>query len=138
MKVTSYEISKKLAEIGFKTDHSYKWFAKGQAIKTGDWIHPVNEDEIINLEAISYIPKESINFPAYDLETILDALPEFLKINGFPHFLNLYKNSVGYGTFSNPDAIIQGRKVDESLANVGGRLLILLHEKGLVSFNNQK
>ena len=78
MKTTNYEISKQLAEAGLEAECAYLWFEKDQAIKIGDWIHPINKIEKINKEAISYLPKNNKSYPAYDLERILEALPNFI------------------------------------------------------------
>lgn len=70
-----------------------------------------------------------------DLETILEALPE--KIEGWV-FVGINKESISYTKphWRDPDYLSVAKQNNESLANTAARLLILLHEKGIVKFNN--
>lgn len=158
MKTTNEAISKELAEIGFEAECSYLWFEEDQAIRLNDWIHPINKVERINKEAITYIPKNSTNYPAYDLETLIDALPDKITTK-FEHCdtgeiweceetLKICKSGIWYS--HNEDDIDYYRKnygyysifslvveywEGESLADTAGRLLIKLYEAGIINFN---
>ena len=159
MKTTNLEISKKLKEIGFEAECSYLWFEKDQAIVSHHgWIHPINEVERINKEAISYIPENSKNYPAYDLETLLDALPKKITTK-FKHFdtgeiyefeetLKIYKSGISYshneddidwyrthyGYYSTFDLSVNNSEGLKSLADTAGKLLIQLFEEGIINF----
>jgi hypothetical protein len=68
-KTTNFEISKKLAEIGFRAECSYLYFHSDN-----------NNCEANSLEKyvfgdISECDIEDKYYPAYDLETLIDALP---------------------------------------------------------------
>lgn len=74
-------------------------------------------------------------FPAYDLETILEALPNSLEQGARITHLELNKDFVGYvsGTWDN-DGLEAEREVGEPLADTAARLLIKLHEQNLIKF----
>ncbi len=112
MKTTSYEISRKLFEAGFKPDNEddLKWYAG-----------PTTNDTAC---------------PAYDLETILEALPEMIVLHGISHELNIYKNYLVYERATGAGQYECNKEDNESLADTAARLLILLVEKGIVKFNN--
>lgn len=142
MKTTSYEISKKLAEIGFKAECAYLWFEPDQAIRVGDWITPINKIEIHNKEKITYLPDNNISYPAYDLETLIEALPDFINIWDGGN-LEIAKDSIGYRiSYGNPvdcdydtlETYFINKDENESLTDTAARLLILLAEKGLINF----
>jgi hypothetical protein len=101
-KTTNYEISKKLAEIGFKAETS---------------------------TSISML--ETKDYSSYDLETLLDALPEKTEII-IHQLINKRGFYLDYGLRG--DEIFVEIKNNESLADNAGRLLILLHEKNLIKF----
>lgn len=108
MKTTSLKLSKELKELGFK-------------IK--------NEDDQI----WKYNGQERWPFPAYDLETILDVLPDFVEILDIGmvvtnrSFLYLDKNKISYGL-----KYFQETKEGESLADTAARLLIKLIKDKIV------
>lgn len=144
MKTTSYEISKKLKEIGFKVESDYLWFEEGQAIRVGDWINPINKIERHNKEKITYLSNNHRSCFAYDLETILEALPSIIQDIARPVYCLEMDNNMSFGYVYRPidDDInfkykIDVRRDDKSLADTAARLLILLHEKGLVKFNKE-
>ena len=101
-KTTNYEISKKLKEIGFEAETS---------------------------TSVSML--ETKDYPSYDLETLLDALPEKTEII-ISQLTNKREFYLDYG--SRGDEISVEIKENESLANTAGRLLIILHEKNLIKF----
>jgi len=120
MKTTSYEISKKLAEIGFKTATSVCKTEKKYSIET----------------------REDPCYLSYDLETILEALPNFIENgNGTGNCLvvDVAFGEIHYeGDCENDALFITTTRKNESLADTAARLLILLHEKGLINFNEEK
>lgn len=77
MKTTSYEISKKLFEIGFKADCYFAYHSE---------LEELHSETIYN----RYY-NDAIYYPAYDLETILGELPEFVKIEEIPNYLSFGK-----------------------------------------------
>jgi hypothetical protein len=96
MKTTNYEISKKLAEIGFRAETS---------------------------TSISML--ETKDYPSYDLETLLSALPD--TIGGC---LMIHKEGMYY-----QESMIEVQKQkNESLADTAGRLIIELCENNLIKF----
>lgn len=118
MKTTSYEISKKLWEIGFRS----KYLTEPEY----DFNNKITE----------------LSGPTYDLETILEALPKKIDVcdlkiywdwHGIYHFEYSWEN---YGTMGEVLCDIPITPQDESMADTAARVLIWLHEKGLVKFNN--
>jgi hypothetical protein len=136
MKTTSYENSKKLAEIGFKAETEKAFDNKGTPISC--------HKKICILREKSSNP-EIYGLPAYDLETILEALPKFINCNDYEYCLtfwlarHLYYELVGNreNLKENIDVFTFDVEKDEkeSLADTAARLLILLYEKGMVNFN---
>ena len=119
MKTTSYEISKKLKEIGFEAETFFFWTKAPKLTKT-------DEDRyVIALANKTDFFEEKQTFPAYHLETLLEALPkinkqEYLLCSGGIVYLN--------------DYISVGKEKNESLADTAGRLLIELFEAGIINF----
>ncbi len=99
---TNFEISKKLAEIGFSRQAFWVWTSKGCCCPFETYLD---------------------GFRAYDLETLLDALPKNYLVKN--DWLECFLNRDFNGT---------KRLENESLADTAGRLLILLHEKNLIKF----
>ena len=136
-KTTNYEISKKLAEIGFEAETHFSWIEECNffRIENKNWIENIG----IGFKEL---------FPAYDLETLLDALPSTIEIENWGgwKYYNIYfkmnKNGLWYENLCNCDSsacpvekyhymeIIE----NESLADTAGRMIILLHEKNLIKF----
>lgn len=104
-KTTNYEISKKLEEIGFSRQAFWVWTSKSCCCPFETHLD---------------------GFRAYDLETLLDALPEINKQLPLLCFSGI--------TYLDPVNIGLSRNKNESLADTAGRLLILLHEKNLIKF----
>lgn len=139
MKVTSFEISKKLAEIGFKAETDKCW-SKIRSSRLQDF-------ELVTLDY--QVPANCDEWTlAYDLETILDALPKEIKNIGYLHlgwrddlsdksqwmigYMNDEFESYKISTIQEPLL-----KPNESLANTAARLLIKLYEAGLVKFKEE-
>lgn len=118
MKTTSFEISKRLKEIGFcKNSDNYQFYYHDNELYCTD----------LNLESDTVL--------SYDLETIIEALPN--KLLNENYLLSARKNEVGY--FQSDDEgedCFYGldREESESLADTAAKLLLILHEKGLINF----
>lgn len=149
MKTTNLEISKKLKEIGFKAEtHLYYHFAFGC----------LNLTCHTREEAARYA-KELGHIPCFDLETLLEAMPTCIKLKKKLYYLWLGGKGIGYYPEVNSDRYCGGNIVydmddpilisfnndykkwdessDESLADTAGRLIIELHEKGLIKFGGE-
>jgi len=126
MKTTSYEISKKLAEIGFKQSSTIGWF-NSKCGGGGRFHVPDGIRDGYTLECYSF-----------DLETILEALPKI--VNGMPLKMRLDRSGhMGYSSgHAEEQQFICFKRKNESLADTAARLLILLHKKGLINFNEAK
>lgn len=150
MKTTNFEISKKLKEIGFEAEANFYF-----AIK--------NNYEPVPYEILykSSFKKENIKYliPSYDLETLLDALPDSITreykstedgtIREFEEKLIINKKEIWYKCYdieTSDDANEFWREYeyqqnisiyswDDSLANIAGKMLIQLFEAGIVKFN---
>ena len=121
MKVTSYEISKKLKEIGFKTETEINWVEYQKYDRDKEIITWHEDERVETWESVNSLCR------AYDLETILEALPR--RIEG-QQKLCFDKDSFGYF-----EAESIKRLQKESLTDCAARMLILLHEKGLIKFD---
>jgi hypothetical protein len=120
-KTTNYEISKKLAEIGFDKETNF-------------YFTEIAPDKF---KAEYYTNNNKYFFlKSYDLETLLDVLPKFIMGSDVssPEFLTLTKECFSYESYSTFDYIQVDLEPNESLADTAGRLLILLHEKNLIKF----
>jgi hypothetical protein len=121
MKTTNYEISKKLAEIGFNQQTDFYWYCydDGKGVR-----HIADADG-------------KGNFKSYDLETLLDALPHNFMLEKKIKFLKMNQSEIGYETESSPIydyQLLCHRMKEESLADTAGRLIILLESKNLIKF----
>jgi len=137
-KTTNFEISKKLAEIGFRDKCDYFYFHEDKNDYEASSLEAFGWDEISDCDI------EDKYYPSYDLETLLDALPKEIPHKNhkklFGMLVNLTINfiskkdivNIGYsfGCFD----FIETKKGNESLADTAGRLIIWLHEKNLIEF----
>ena len=130
MKTTNFEISKKLAEIGFEAEFNFHYKATDH----------------INLYDSGYEDYKERNTPAYDLETLINALPKkiqfkqkeycfWMQWSGCSDCLLLgyvYNNlrAIELEVFYDPIYLPENK----SLADTAGRLLILLWKKKLIKF----
>ena len=143
MKTTSYEISKKLKEAGFEAETNFYWYCydNGREMR-----HIADADGKGDVEA-------------YDLETLLDALPDFItreykskndsSVNKFKERLIIEKNEIRYSCddienaddanrYFNEYGYMQEFSVhnfkfnNESLADIAGKMWLLLKEKGII------
>lgn len=120
MKTTNLEISKKLKEIGFKKESLYHW---GK--------YNINENETkfeLRLNTMENLMKANTFYLSYDLETILDSL----RAKGH---ISLFCGKGGGINFD--DIVFVYFLENESLADTAGRLIIKLHEKGLINFGGE-
>lgn len=149
MKTTSYEISRKLKEAGFNATAEKCW-AKIRLSKTEEFIlSPLTFEVPANCDEW---------FPSYDLETILDALPDSItrnykskedgEVREFEERLIINKDEIRYSCddIENADdanrfyqeyGYMQDISIfkkfnDKSLADTAGKMWLLLKEKGLV------
>ena len=139
MKTTNFEISKKLKEAGFDAEF---------------YFHYKSTDHC-NLYDNGYEDYKDRNTPAYDLETLLDALPDSIQYKSSdwyylflraPSRFSETNKTLGYYCECNEymdnyrmgeeHGIFEVSKLspNESLADTAGRLLLLLHEKNLIKF----
>jgi hypothetical protein len=67
-----------------------------------------------------------------DLETLLDALPSRINLEhkSTSRKINLSYDSIRYGD----NYFFVKKQPNESLADIAGRMLILLHEENLIKF----
>lgn len=126
MKTTSYKISKKLAEIGFETKAMFYYHVNPNG--TLSYIAPQ-----IACSDVAGI----LNVKSYDLETILENLPE--AIEGLMLEMNLYFGFMQYANYDGGEIVkidfTINRNKDESLADTAARLLILLIDKTIIKFD---
>ena len=125
MKTTSYEISKKLKEAGFDAETNFYWYCydNGREMR-----HIADADGKGDVEA-------------YDLETILDALPAFIEHNNITYDLWLWNDGIGYypnydkysgeGVYNMENGIYEFSD-NKSLADTAGRMWLELKEKNLL------
>jgi hypothetical protein len=145
MKTTSFQISKKLAEIGFKAEHNIM-------------VHIVTEECFFNIKEIKEHDYISEYYPSYDLETILDALPKEIGLNNHhntlfldfrPTLLYSRLSVINYCFINHADVYKTDHFKDktlarieqlpkESLADMAARMLILLVEKGIINFKQDE
>jgi hypothetical protein len=127
IKTTNYEISKKLAEIGFKANAEKCWAKIRHSI--------LSEFNLVNLDF--QVPQNCDEWVlSYDLETLLDALPKKLKKYG--ELGTLFRSGfiLGYNlqNFDDLSQLLQYQRQGESLADTAGLLIIWLYEENLIKF----
>ena len=113
MKTTSYEISKKLVEEGFEAKTEFYWIELN-----GDLI-------LIRETQLFSVPFSLKKIPAYDLETILDALKQTRKR------IMIEIKSDNWGINFNYEFNKYSQK-NESLADTAGRMWLMLKERGII------
>jgi hypothetical protein len=128
-KTTNFEISKKLAEIGFKAETGFYWYEYDKG------------------EEMRYIADAdgAGKYKAYDLEILLDALPKKMTnkhgkeftleicfgVSNWIYYLD--ENDYIFLSENYIDGQMESEK-NESLADTVGRFIILLFEKNLIKF----
>jgi hypothetical protein len=129
IKTTNFEISKKLAEIGFRAECSYFYFHSDNNNYEASSLEAFGYDEISDCDI------EDKYYPAYDLEILLDALPFGINQEDKRYDLVIEQNSFIYYSDTEGNELVKvDKKNNESLADMAGRLIILLHEKNLIKF----
>ena len=141
-KTTNFEISKKLKEAGFEAEADYNFIERNN-----QKAFLVNIKELSGIEIMNEI---GVFIKSYDLETILDALPECIKYKKYRScreyylFLQVPTKKLGYYDGCNEymnhycmgeeDGIFEVSKLssNESLADTAGKMWLMLKEKGLI------
>lgn len=141
-RTTSYEISKKLKEAGFEDSYIYAWYSDSEG---SPWIQEIQHAKPTAVNKYGEEVKLTYIAPAYDLETILDALPKQFQVawdgergkSQATLRLTLEKDKIFYKHDSDElrNAMYWREKEvqkaeNESLADTAGRLWLML--KGLV------
>ena len=156
MKTTNFEISKKLKEAGFEDSYIYAWYSDSEGLP---WIQEIQHAKPTAVNKYREEVKLTFTAPAYDLETLLDALPDSITreyksnkdgtIKEFEEKLVIEKNKIWYKCYdieTSDEANEYWREYGyeqnisiyhyyDSLANLAGKMLIKLFEAGLIKFN---
>ena len=149
-KTTSYEISKKLKEAGFEAETDYNFIKRNN-----QEVFLINIKELSGIEIMNEI---GVFIESYDLETILDALPDSIireykskndsSVNKFKERLIIEKNEIRYSCDDIENADDANRYYqeygymqdislfkkfnDNSLADTAGKMWLLLKEKEII------
>jgi hypothetical protein len=131
MKVTNFEISKKLAEIGFEAETDFFWSRPTIKLIGGEEF--VGEWNLSFVQDKNFISEKWIR--SFDLETLLDALPSEVELieSHFSKKRGFYLDLEVFGR----EFFIE-KEENESLADTAARLLMLLAEKGIINFEKQE
>lgn len=150
MKTTNFEISKKLKEAGFEAEADYNFIERNN-----QKAFLVNIKELSGIEIMNEI---GVFIKSYDLETIIDALPDSItrkykskedgEVREFRERLIIEKEEIRYSCddIENADdanrfyqeyGYMQDISIfkkfnDKSLADTAGKMWLLLKEKGVV------
>lgn len=138
MKVTSFEISKELAEIGFEAKTDFCWYEYRNVNGSPNLILSyIGDDCDMDTKPMQPLLDENATL-CFDLETILEALPKRIDINGVGcrfemySFADLDRNeliSIGYMRARNFTAL---SSKNESLADTAARLWLKLKKENLI------
>ena len=155
MKTTSYEISKKLEEAGFKASYIYAWYSDSEGLP---WVQEIQQVKPTAINKYGKEVKLTFTAPAYDLETLLDALPDSItreykskedgEVREFKETLKIDKYEICYRCNNIENADDANRYYQEygymqefsiynfsntgSLADTAGRMWLMLKEKGII------
>lgn len=150
MKTTNFEISKKLKEAGFEAEADYNFIERNN-----QKAFLVNIKKLSGIEIMNEI---GVFIKSYDLETIIDALPDSItrkykskedgEVREFRERLIIEKEEIRYSCddIENADdanrfyqeyGYMQDISIfkkfnDKSLADTAGKMWLLLKEKGVV------
>ena len=125
MKTTNFEISKKLKEIGFEAESDFYWYCYDMGLGMR---HIADADGKGNVKA-------------YDLETILDALPKKIEFRGKEYCFWMQWSSssdcyiIGYVHGNLRATELEVSRYDDenkSLADIAGEMWLILKKKGLI------
>ena len=139
MKTTNLEISKKLKKIGFEAETFFFW-TKAPKLTELD-----KDRYVIALANKADFSEEEQMYPAYHLETLIEALPSVIEREGSGNniYFKMNKNRVWYENSCNCDSSEYcpvniyyriDRQKNESLADTAGKMLIKLFEAGIINF----
>ena len=118
-KTTNFEISKKLAEIGFNKETNF-------------YYRKTDKELFINTPPNLKNPEEFF-LKSYDLEILLDVLPNQFGQSLLQITMLGNQALIGYELLRiELSSLVDGK--NESLADTAGRLIIELHEKNLIKF----
>lgn len=122
MKTTNYLISKQLAEAGFSE-------------QVGFLDYYFNTDkELRHRDQENYLDGQNteVDCFSYDLETILEALPRGLRVDGKYWELGLHFREFGKSISYNDGSIAVYLEENESLADTVAKMWLKLKHEGLV------
>jgi hypothetical protein len=123
MKTTNYEISKQLAEAGFEGQQRPDCCARGNEFN----FYEIKENEMLKNPTKLF----GMRYYAYDLETILEALPRGLRVEGKYWELGLHFREFGKSISYNNGSIAVYLEENESLADVAAKMWLKLKKEGL-------
>ena len=149
-KTTSYEISKKLKEAGFEAETDYNFIKRNN-----QEVFLINIKELSIIEIMNEI---GLFIESYDLETLLDALPDSItreykskedgEVKEFKERLIIEKEEIRYSCDDIENAEDANRYYqeygymqdisvfkkfnDNSLADTAGKMWLMLKDKGLI------
>ena len=121
-KTTSYEISKKLKEAGFEDSYIYAWYSDSEGLP---WIQEIQHAKPTAVNKYGEEVKLTYIAPAYDLETLLDALKQTGKR------IMIAGKSDNWGINFDYEFNKYSQE-NESLADVAGKMWLMLKEKGII------
>ena len=121
MKTTDLKTSRKLKELGFDAETVFYFLE--------------TEPNVYEVQYSALNRYNELVVKSYDLETILEALPENFQHDDMELFFNMNKEEIGYyyneyGEYYSNIALKLNAK--ESLATTAARLLIKLVEGGII------
>jgi hypothetical protein len=140
MKTTSYKISKQLLEAGFKAENDF-WNSRPSAKNDFFWARWDTNSKFVLVHKTDTTPYMLNSYiPAYDLETILEALPkqhDFFSRGIGKYELRIWyhegKAFVGYQNFDGFDKIMTfEQEQNESIADTAARLWLELKKKKII------
>ena len=120
MNTTSFLISKQLAEAGFESAINWAWVKLN-----GDLLR-------IHLSQFHLAHPKFEKIIAYDFETILEALPRGLRVEGKYWELGLHFREFGKSISYNNGSIAVYLEENESLADVAAKMWLKLKQEELV------
>lgn len=138
MKTTNYEISKKLKEAGFEDSYIYAWYSDSEGLP---WIQEIQRAKPTAVNRYREEVKLTFTAQAYDLETILDALPKKIKFKEKEYcFWMQWSGSsdcyiMGYVHGNLRATELEVSRYDDenkSLADIAGEMWLILKKKGLM------
>ena len=116
-KTTSYEISKKLKEAGFKAEADYNFIERNN-----QEAFLINIKELTDIELMNEI---GVFIKSYDLETLINALKQTRKR------IMIVGKSDNWGINFDFEFNKYSQE-NESLADTAGKMWLMLKEKGII------